>query len=387
MDFFSRLTCHHMAEDEQYIYYYADEASVLCRLDKETKENSILLELKETVTYAYSPIQKVGEKLVLMPLRANDIIVYDLEQGTFEEIPLEIPGKYIEANFKNEFKFWNSFVFAQSVCMLGFDMPIILKLDLLTMQIQYLTEIWDCIKSEQKIQNVYFVDGMVLGKSAWISCACCNMMIELNLESMKIECHRLSLIEKGCGIFTYDGKDFWIGEWALGSTKLLRWNPKENVEKEYQIKETSKATRIHNIIVIRECVYINFFDDEVIYRTNKTESIIEKVQPNVYCNEICDRLGWKVSAMMQYENGIRYVTGDKLWHEYEFKTKKHVEYEIKMENTKFLEHILNRRVRDDILYKEGYGDLLPYIKLPISVDREEKKNTGLIQSNVFSVLI
>ena len=373
-DIFSRNACFDMVEDADNIYYYANEKNILCKYDKRSNKNHILKELNEDSFFAYASIQKVDEKLVLAPYGADDILIYDLNENEGYKIPVEIPMGIRSINYNEDYKFWDSFVFKEFVYMIGFFYPAIIKLNTITMEIEYLTECCDYI-NKKRIEGigVYFVHGEVIEDTAWISCACCNMMIKLDLQNMIFEYHTVPLIDAGCGAFLYDNRGFWIGEWGANFEKIVYWNPVEGVEKQFTLlgKRTDGWCPIHSIIDERNKIHIVSFGDVDVYELDKNSGLIEKSEINQFCNcKIYNEQGCRILAIKKSESSIRFITGDYVWHEYDFKKKKHAYYKINTEDIRILINIIEKKQKKLGVQRESYGALPVFFKYVLNVDRK-----------------
>ncbi len=376
VDFFSRLACYDMVEDAENIYYYANEKNVLYKLNKDTKENKILLKFAENLFYTYSSIQKVNEKLVLIPHCADDILIYDLKTDVVQKIAVKIPQNNINRNYDGKYKFWDSFVFHESVYMLGFLYPAIIKLNIYTMEVEYLTACCNFIdKRIEKDSDVYFVHGEVIENFAWISCASTNMMFRLNLESMEFKYYKIPLIDSGCGAFLYDGKCFWIGEWRKGFEKIVCWSPKEKIDKKFEIikKKTNEWCPIRSMVDDGDRLHIFSFGNADVFQLDKSNGLIEKSEINPYCDcSIYNEEDWRIIALKQNETCLRFITGDYIWHEYNLKTKKYVNFEIKEDDIRILINIIDKKVSGDEILYENCGILPIYLEYVLNRDRESE---------------
>lgn len=365
-EIYSRVACYDMTGDTENIYYYANEKNLLGKYNKKTNKNHILKEFDEDLTYTYASIQKMNERLILIPHHANDILVYDLETNEVVKIPVEIPKGHKDIKFDEIYKFWDSFVYKDYVYIIGFFYPAIIKLNTLTLETEYLTECCDYIeKKKTKDVDVYFVHGEVIENAVWISCGSCNIMLRLDLESMIFEYYTIALIDTGCGAFLYDGKHFWIGEWGAHFEKIVQWNPVEKIEKEFGIfgKKTNGWCPIRSIVEDGDKLHIVSFGDVEVYQLDKNTGQVEKSEINHYCDcDIYNKDNWRIVALKQNGTSLRFITGDYIWHEYDLKTKCYCSYEVKVDNMRILLKVTEKKFSKNIVQYENYGTLPIYLK-------------------------
>lgn len=364
-NYFNRLSCFDMVEDNEKIWFYDNEKNILCEFDRTTEVVSILLELEIITNNSYTSIQKINQKLVLTPGCADYIVVYEMDTKLVHKIYLD--------NVKNDdfyeiYKFWDSYVFQDYVYMLGFTYPAIIKLDTRTMSIEYLTDWIPFIKNRMKEKEYgYLYQGKVIGEAAWISCGWTNAMLKLNLLNDQFEYYVIPAQIFGCGAFSYDGKCFWIGEWYKRFEKILCWKPGENRIKVIEVKENTNNGPFRSIMDIGNKLLLFPYANTPIYQIEKESGIVTISDLNQYCSI---KEQWKIKALRQGDKNVKFVTGDSRWHEYDFESKTHVQYDIPLNNMKILMKFFSDRVERNCVIYEEKNRLDFYLKYILN--KEEK---------------
>lgn len=371
-DFFSRLAGLDMVENENYIYFYDNEKGLLCEIEKKTRKNRILAEFEKDLSNTYSCIDIIEQKLVLTPWGADTILVYDLENESIFEFFVNLPKVGFTEKYRENQKFWDSVCFGNCIYLLGYSYPIIIKFDVITFQIEYLTEWYTQIINRcNKSVNTYLVHGEVVESNVWISCGCCNVMLKLNLLNNKFEYFEVPLIESGCGVFTFDGENFWIGEWEKNYQNLICWNPYNRKSKVIQtIKDTNEKWCPHRSIISYEDYLLVFpFVNNVITKIEKDSGVITESIINSYCGtKIYNKKGWKIVSVICSEENLKFVTGDYLWHEYNLKNYRHTSYEILNTDTVLLKKYVTKHMNQQNSIYEENGLLYIFLKYVLSLD-------------------
>lgn len=358
--FFNRLACYDMVSDDENIYCYDNEKNVLYKIDKRTKECQILLELNKDLSNSYSSIQKNGNKIILIPWCAKDIVIYDLMAEKSKKIYLN------ESDIK--YKFWDAFSYGENVFLLGYFYPAIIKINMVSLEMVYLTD-WKKIIESRKSGRVdgFFIHGEVVNNDAWISCGVTNLMIKLDLKEMIFQYYEILLLEGGCGAFTYDGEAFWIGERGNRFENLIYWNPNKNKTESIKLLENSnrKWCPIHSIVSYQNTIIVFPFANSCIYEVEKKSRKVFKSSINTYCDcNIYNIEKWKILSLFREKNCITFVTGDFIWHEFDLNNRTHRSYKIEIEDMRLVINSFSIRLnRNKTVYEEkGFLDVfLKYI--------------------------
>lgn len=362
-----RLECYGMVEDAYKIWFASSTKSILCEVDKRTKNVKILAELEKGKIY--SSIEKVGQNLILIPNSASAIVIYDLLTTRINFITFTIPEDdryYIEQS-----KFWKSFSYKNYVYILPLTYPAIIRLNINTMKIEYLTEWLSNIKykiNENEVEMKYFMDVFMQDKYAWLACGSSNTMVQLELDSCDFSYFKVNTALDGFGAFTYDGEKFWITEHGALFNRIISWNPDNEKVEELTLfdNQEEKYCPVCKVVDLEKKILVFPYMNSSVYEVDKIKgSVIECKELRMYF--VGTHLWeWQVMAIKKEKNIIKFVSGmDFVWHEYDCEKKTCIDYEIKLdESNKKAKKVIKELCRD-ILLKKSRCDLLEEKEIPL----------------------
>ena len=346
-DMFCRMNCYGMVEDENDIWFSWATANGVCRIDK-VSGKAELLEYFEDYSWnqgnLYHSIQKAGDQIVFVPSLAESIAVYDVWQKKISYISLQaVDGTGRKETYPG-IKFWSSILYGSFVYMFGYSYPAILKLNVETKEVKYLTD-W-VEKIEKRIVKTtdsrgYFLEGTVFSHYAFIPCGCTNAVLKLNLLTDQTEVIDLDTSVDGFGGIAFDGEDFWLVGRGKNSNCLICWN-----EGNYRLKEAVVGSfneeydgnTFWEPVCQNGVVYLFPLIDGDIYKADKQNGSVEiSICEDFKCSS-ADRQCQMSDGVMRphlYREKIRFVTcHDFIWHEYDVKTRALQSREIRFEFSK-----------------------------------------------------
>lgn len=173
-------------------------------------------------TKLYGDVQYYKNKLIFVPLGAQNIAVYDLVQKKFDFIPLKNQLDRITGLFFASI-IWNDFLY-----LFPSFYPGILKVNLNNWNMELIDE-W--IEQIQGLivssQDAYFRSDFVQrGPLVYLAFCNAHAVLEFNLCNKNVRIFNVG--ETGYSTIAYDGEEFWLAPRGIGA--IVRWNPKnENI--------------------------------------------------------------------------------------------------------------------------------------------------------------
>lgn len=141
----------------------------------------------------YGPVAYYKDKLIIAPVCAKDIIVYDLYTKTIER-QIGIDGTRMSLD---DYLFWEIIVYKDTAfCMPGKGKCIV-KINLQTFELEYLG---DWYKDVRKViandRRMIFADVFDLGNGiVWLPCWQNNMLMEFNMDNDQYTIHMIPMIQ------------------------------------------------------------------------------------------------------------------------------------------------------------------------------------------------
>lgn len=161
--------------------------------------------MKEQVFY--KSLVKMGDRIFLSPSLADDIAVYDGGTKEIQTIPLDrMFGKA-----EGLCKFWTSLAVGNFVYLIGHYYPAIVKLNIHTLELTYLTGWVEQIERKRKLQDApYLGIGIREGDTAFFPCCCTNGILKLDLRTDKTELCEVKTRINGFNGICFSEDRYWL---------------------------------------------------------------------------------------------------------------------------------------------------------------------------------
>lgn len=371
-DILFRANCYEMVEDKGKIWFSWLKANGLCQLDTASCQVKILTRYADEPIDGfslYSTIKKIGTMLVLGSASAEPkIVLYDLEKERSEYIGiLPVKSLFRDGNEKVKYTgicdFWRSVSYGNCVYLLGYEYPGIVKINVATKEVSYLTEWVERIERKIKMTYVgsgYLAECVVIENFAWILCECAKVILRLDMQTDEIELMDIEASSERFGGMCFDGENFWVGGYG---NKVFKYDRQLFLIE--QIKIISEEQR-SDILLFWPPIDIG---DKIILFPSQAKHVYEidkktnKVSKNDYIedylkNQDMNLLWNKVLCPMKSGSIIRFITGaDSLWNEYDYVKHSLNRYEVK---TKLNEKLILKKsggIRETIFENDHNGEL------------------------------
>ena len=172
----------------------------LCSIDLKTnhiKYVSYIESEKPEELNLYSDIIKYDNKLVLTPCDAKEIAIYDLKSNTWEKISINKQNNQLGSIEK--FLFCKSVVVGDNAYFIPWRFPAILKLNLKTLNITYLTDWLQHIENEYNPEVYFFREDVVLDEDENIILISLYYNMIMSINSKNDEVRIIKKEEAGIG--------------------------------------------------------------------------------------------------------------------------------------------------------------------------------------------
>ena len=347
----SRLGCLTLTEEKEKAWFLRLNTNELYEFDRINNNAKVLKRFTEEPLaegILYLPIEKMGNILILGPGTASHVAFYNLADGECEYIELVQVRNDRKIKYTGAWDFYKSYTYENCVYLFGYEYPAILKIDMGTREVVYLTD-W-VVEVEKKISKTgvsmgYVSDYVAVGNFVWALCECVNIVLRLDLWTDKIEVMDIcSALDIQCGI-CFDG-NFWVAGNNQYSNKILKYDNHFVLEKEieiYSAKDSDEAYNflleeyywaIYPVIDLGEKLLLFSAYPCHVYEFDK-ESDQVRIHPlfEELIKEKDERFhSLKILAPRRRGNFICFVTGnDFMWNEYDFVHNTLNQYEVRME--------------------------------------------------------
>lgn len=209
--------------DGEYGWFSAGPFNGLCKVNLNTGETKIISEIpneRKSGVYLYNGIKKIDDKLILTPLNANEIAIYNIETKEFIKIS------------PNQGNNQHSYLLKSAICneyiyMTPHKFRPIIRYDLKTREIKSYS---DCLKVLRNpsfdINKPLFYDCVQIKEDILLMpCAQDNKILEFNIKTETTKLHTVGKSGNNYISITYDGTNCWlIQNECKKQESIVRWN-------------------------------------------------------------------------------------------------------------------------------------------------------------------
>ena len=167
------------------VYLFGSSFNMLYSYDINTKRIEILGKIPK---YEFISAKLIGrilkwkDKIILLPFMANEVWIWDMGNGQWQEIEIEDASSY-------KMLFYQGFIHHDEIHMIGCYYPAIVRINMNTMDLSYDRRIYDEIdNSGNKNDGIYFRTEYIKNDNTVIM-GCCNTnrILKYNLDSYEYE--------------------------------------------------------------------------------------------------------------------------------------------------------------------------------------------------------
>lgn len=339
----SRMGCYDMVEENGIIWFWWFNANGLCQFDSATKRVDIIARYENAPNEKrdlYRAIKKIGNKLVLAPRAAKEIAIYDMNLKEMQYLSLADVKDCRKEKYDENYKFVVSLKHKNTIYLLGYRYPAIVKIDIETLKVTYLTAWVDEIESRIKTESDtrgYLIHAITLGEEAWIACGNTNALLHLNFKTDKVSVIDIPCRMNGFGGIAWVNENFWLVGRGKGSNIIVGWNACSAETYEIEIfppDECKKSDPFHPPIVLDDKIMLFPISGKHVY---KVDTITKKVTictvfDGLLDNEEVHFCPHTVIGICKTDKKIWFITGtDLLWNEYDYNAETISRYEVKAE--------------------------------------------------------
>lgn len=325
-----RVSGYSWIEDGNDIWLSMTNRNAICKIDCVSSKASIIAQFPgydiiDRDLYYFSLY--VDHKVIFFPRRAKEAAIYDIRKKDLEMVPLKKPESIFSVRYNGGLKFADGLLYHSSVYMFGFRYPAIVKLDIDTMKLIYLTD-WMAYYPYMKEDAEFFAQGhLQIGSDVYLAIKNTNSIVKLNLETDMMEVFSVKCSAKKFMAVAAYKDSACLFSWKDYRIDIILWNPLTNAVIEYSIEtnKDAKALAVYWIpVLIENCVYLFPLYGHDVYAMNlDTGEAFE-------CKEIEKKIvgsndlpyDFSVSSVKNVSGEIVFqTTGDSLWHKYNPATK------------------------------------------------------------------
>lgn len=177
-------------------------------------------EKRKAMTPLYGKIVKFENKLIGIPLLADEILIYDYHTGMDKYIPL--PDHIFDEKFVERGKFWDVVIDGEYAYLIGYWSNKLLKLDLAEEKILKIVKL--DIENDLSCKDIYFKKACIFGENLIVPSCQKNVVYVMDKDSMNYKVREFEGTDDGFSSLLVDDSNIWLSPRRNG--KFVRWQIK-----------------------------------------------------------------------------------------------------------------------------------------------------------------
>lgn len=235
------LIFHNMAKVNDFLWFWELKEDALFK----TKWNGLSADIvnlqcyreEKHTTSRYGKMEKYENKLIGVPLSADEILIYDCDTGIDKYIPL--PKHIFGEEYANRGKFWDIVIDGENAYFIGYWTNKIVKFDLIEEKISAIIE--PNIEKTVSGKEIYFKKAGLFKNYLIVPSCRENIIYVINKDSMEYKVKECRGTDDGFASLLIDGCNIWLSPRRGG--KFLRWNPETDRMNYLNCPEECKTER------------------------------------------------------------------------------------------------------------------------------------------------
>lgn len=252
-----------------YIWGTANEFNALFKIDLETDNIELIERFPEEKDFKktlFGDMVHIDGKLIFAPMAANNIVAYDISSRKFTLIPVD---ERVTANcklYKNDYKFCKAVVQDRYIFFVGCSFPAIIKMDVDTYHITYITEWTNVLDGYISDWSDTYFRSVYISKEQdmWLPSCSCNVLMRFSPLEGSFQYYTIGKRENHYCDIEYDGKLFWLS--SKNGQELISWDP-------------SKSSIIHTVESVKGIISSKMFiKGTALYIVPWEDSEVKKIE-------------------------------------------------------------------------------------------------------------
>lgn len=225
-----RVDIYEIEEDETTQWFWDFRKQILFSSDKKSRQLRCLSSSREKDN-SYNYIIKYKDKLIAIPVIADDVLIYDIIMGVSSKLALPMGIWNVDAQKKG--KFGGSIIFDKYLILLPSWSNIICKIDMEQEKIVEIKDISDLgIKTDGAIP---FCKAILEGEYIYMTVGEEPALVIINARTLEYSKKVFSYHKKGFCTIVKQGEDFWL--FPRYGEDIVKWVSKTDEEERYPFTE------------------------------------------------------------------------------------------------------------------------------------------------------
>lgn len=364
----NKIRCIDWIDTNKAIWVVSQDYNALLKIEKNTRtaRAEIILEKYPIYEYGWYFSGVLSEDyIVCIPAAAKDIVIYSLNSGGIDYIPIECSKQACREIYDPMFKFFGGYAYGGNVLIYGSTYPALISVNPKEKKIDYIDN-W-FTDAEKYIPEgdtqFYFGDGHVrIDNNLFIPMCICGafLVVELNTLQCRVILppDKIDGIE---GVTKIEDKLCFIGR-KEEMHFLYLWHPGDDEIKKlqipYQCKSVAWCSFLSPVFWESKIYLLPHTADHFYVVDLKSEEICIEKSLDLVIAEFPDKMqDAKIETMKQSGNIVVFQTWwDYKWHKYNLDTGQHEDFELILDDENYTQHyqkaLCHKKINDKTIISE-----------------------------------
>lgn len=209
------------------IFFFSKEWNALYVTDLELRKTNFIGRIPEEWILAKrlcAGIAYCKGRLVLVPMAARKIWIYDLKEGQWTGIE----RKYVNSAERQK-EIFRTIEYNNHLFFVGSNYPAIIRMNMDTYELDYLEDPYLFQKPYKKDQECYFRSDFSLNKNELYIASCLNnYVLGVNLDTFHFKWYEVGEAGYRYSGIVWDGINYWLS--PRKGTPIVKWDGKDKIE-------------------------------------------------------------------------------------------------------------------------------------------------------------
>lgn len=358
-------------------WFVSLENQCLCEVDFARRKGKILkyFGYTENGDVRYRGVIKCNDYLYVYPQADDNILVIDLNGEEVNRINIVSLPSSDKVYMEGKPNFRNAFIYEDYIFFQGYQYPALIRLDVETNQLEYITDCIDEINKrlEAKTNLGYFMEGCVVrGDKAYCAIGCIPGLLELDVNTLQSKIIDIETTAGGIAGITEVNDDVWCltcGE--PNANQILLWNNKtQKIEKQVEFNmpfavgyASNAACHIGGKLYfpVASAMLDDFHEYDLEMGELSQNQAWEELDYRYHGNYLGNFT--MMSVWVENNKTLHFATGkDFKWHEYNTDTEELISYDIFFDGT---DEIYNRIFSDRLRVNRYTKGMFKEMEVPL----------------------
>jgi hypothetical protein len=228
------------------VWFASFDSNCLCRFDKADKATRLVKTLPgHEAGEGFRSVCRVGGKLLIAPVFAEDVLAYDIARDQLQTVPLAPMPAFRSRPAPGAAKFAAACRVGRHVFFIPLAYGTLVRYDAETGSLEYFDDYIPALSALAFRDGAYwFSHGVAAGESIYMAAGCANAVVEFNTATCKSTVFSLGGGRVSYKYVCFDGAALWLMHDDGGAVSV--WDKRRGIIRTLALSNTSLHSSLHS---------------------------------------------------------------------------------------------------------------------------------------------